>query len=236
MGEVNLMGITLEIPASAISCTLEKPLSRDAKVIIRPLALTDAPNIVEAIDESLTELKQFMPWAHYPQTIESQRIRIVTSIHDYWSGRDNVFGIFGATTNSFLGCSGLHRRTLNSRGLEIGYWIRSSIAGKGLTTAVTRSLIVYGFEYLGLNRIQCCHNAKNIGSARVNDKCNLKIEGTLKNFESQATDEMIQNGWLGSNEIVIRGLCPEDVPNLHWYDEVRSRITVFDWLGQSAVS
>lgn len=236
MGEARLVNISLETPASGISCLLDKPINSNSKIIIRPLALTDAPKIVEAVNESLTELKQFMPWSHFPQSIESQRTRIVACIHDYWNGKDYPFGIFGATTNSFIGCAGLHRRTLNTRGLEIGYWIRSSMAGKGLATAVTKSLIVYGFEYLGLNRIQCAHNSNNVGSARVNDKCNFRIEGKLRNFESLPTEEMIQNGWLGSNEIVIRGICPEDVPNLDWYKDANARITVFDWLGQSAES
>ncbi len=228
-----MVHISLETPASKIICLLDRPISHDSEVIIRPLVLTDAPKIVDAIDESLQELKQFMPWSHFPQSIESQRLRIISSIHDYWSGKDYVFGIIGGSSNSFLGCIGLHRRTLNTQGLEIGYWIRSSIAGKGLATAATRSLIVYGFELLGLNRIQCCHNSYNVGSARVNDKCNFKIEGTLKNFESLPTEEMIKNGWLGSNEIIIRGLCPDDVPSLDWYKNARSRISVFDWLGQA---
>jgi RimJ/RimL family protein N-acetyltransferase len=130
-----LVHISLETPASKIICLLDRPISHDSEVIIRPLALTDAPKIVDAVNESLQELKQFMPWSHFPQSIESQRSRIISSIHDYWSGKDYGFGIIGRSSNSFLGCIGLHRRTLNTQGLEIGYWIRSSIAGKGLASA-----------------------------------------------------------------------------------------------------
>jgi RimJ/RimL family protein N-acetyltransferase len=132
-----------------------------------------------------------------------------------------------------MGGTGLHQRTLNTHGLEIGYWIRSSLAGQGLATAVTRALIVYGFEYLGLTRIQCAHDSNNLGSARVNDKCGFEIEGKFKNYETLPTEDMIRNGWLGSKEIVVRGLCPEDVPNLPWYQEVKRRLVVYDWLGQA---
>ena len=164
--------------------SLEKSLKGDDTIILRPLALTDAPNIVEAINESLIELRRFMSWAHFPQTVESQRARIITAIYDYWSGKDYALGVFGNTTNRFLGGTGFHRRTLNSLGLEVGYWMRSSMAGQGLATAVTRSLIVYGFEYLGLKRVQCGYNSSNEASSRVNDKCGFKIEGIFRNFES----------------------------------------------------
>lgn len=228
--------ISLELPASAISCQLEKPLGGESEIILRPLALTDAPKIAAAIQESLAELKQFMPWSHYPQTVDSQRTRIIGVIHDYWRGKDYGLGIFGAHSNAFMGGTGLHQRTLNTRGFEIGYWIRSSLAGQGLATLVTRALIVYGFEYLGLTRIQCAHNANNLRSARVNDKCGFKIEGKFKNYETVPTEEMIRNGWRGSHETVVRGLCPEDVPPLGWYQEVKGRLTVFDWLGQASSS
>ncbi len=164
--------------------SLEKSLKGDDTIILRPLALTDAPNIVEAINESLIELRRFMSWAHFPQTVESQLARIVTAKYDYWSGKEYVLGIFGNTTNRLLGSTGLHRRTLNTHGLEIGYLMRSSMAGEGRATAVTRSLIVYGFEYLGLKRVQCGYNSSNEASSRVNDKCGFKIEGIFRNFES----------------------------------------------------
>jgi hypothetical protein len=87
--------ISLELPASAISCELERPLIGETRIILRPLALTDAPKIVEAIAESLPQLRQFMPWSHYPQTVDSQRTRIIGLIHNYWSGKDFGLGVLG---------------------------------------------------------------------------------------------------------------------------------------------
>jgi RimJ/RimL family protein N-acetyltransferase len=225
--------VSLEWPASAIHLELDLPMANEKRVIIRPLRLMDVPPVVEAIGESLSELRKFMPWSYFPQTIESQRKRIVELIHSYWTGKEYSFGIFSGSTGSFLGCIGLHHRTLNSRGLEIRYWIRSSACGQGLATTVTRSLIVYGFHYLGLSRVQCGYNSNNLASARINDKCNFKIEGTLKNFEMPATEAMRQNGWIGSEEFVMRGLCPEDIHTLDWYAETLKSLTVMDWLGNA---
>ena len=143
--------------------------------------------------------------------------------------------MFGEKSNKFLGGCGFHPRTLNLFGLEIGYWIRTSAANKGLATRVTQCLIVYGFEYLKLSRIQCGHNSNNVASARVNEKCGLKIEGRFKNFETMPTELMKKNGWAGSAENIVRGLYPEDVPQLDWYGKVQKSMIVYDWLGRPNV-
>ena len=187
------------------------------------------------IDESLAELRQFMPWAHKPQTVEGQRQRIAGALNQYWRGEDFTLGIFGASSGRFLGGTGLHARSLNSRGLEVGYWIRTAFAGQGIATAVTQALIVYGFDYLRLTRLQCGHDTNNHASARVNDKCGFKIEGTLRKFETASTQEMKANGALASGDIVLRALCQEDLADLRWYEGATKRLTATDWLGAAVL-
>lgn len=224
--------ISLDLPASAIMHPLSPALDGDEGLIIRPLALTDAPHISAAISASLPDLRRFMPWAHSPQTADVQRRRIASSIHAYWLARDYALGIFGSRSGRFPGGTGLHcQRTLNPLGLEIGYWIHSANAGKGLATLATRCLIAYGFAYLRLARIQCAHDAKNTASARVGEKCGFRVEGRLRRFDREPTEEMRSNGWQGTGEIVLRGLCPEDIPDLPWYEEALNSLTVLDWLG-----
>jgi hypothetical protein len=92
-------------------------------------------------------------------------------------------------------------------------------------------LIVYGFNYLGLNRVQCVHDTKNEASAGINDKCGFKLEGTLRDFAPPPAGVTNGAGWQGSGDIVFRGLSPADIPDLKWYSDVSRRLKVFDWLG-----
>jgi ribosomal-protein-serine acetyltransferase len=196
----------------------------------------DAELYAKAVDESLPELKAFMPWAHFPQTSDAQFARLVEAQHAYWSGREFLFGIFAEPKHVLVGCIGLHPRLLNSKGLEIGYWVHSGFAGRGIMTTAVRAMIVYGFDYLGLNRIQCGYNSQNHASARINDKCGFKTEATLRHFESVPTEAMRAQGYLGSSDMVMRGLLPDDLPSLSWYEEVRQKLLVLDWQGQSLPS
>lgn len=227
--------ISLDTPASKIELLLKKPFSGSNHIIMRPLELHDAPEIVFAVEESLNELKKYMPWAHFPQTIDGQRKRIIENHHKYWAGKDFGFGIFASDGKKFLGGCGLHPRTLNLLGLEIGYWIRTSFAGQGLCTEITKALTVYCFSYLGLSRLQCGFDVRNIGSERVIAKCGFKTEGILRDFcplpaalADNATD------WDGSGDVVMTSLLRGDVKDLEWYGDTFSRLKVFDWLSREA--
>jgi RimJ/RimL family protein N-acetyltransferase len=171
-----------------------------------------------------------MPWAHFPQTVDGQRKRIVDNYHKYWAGQDFGFGIFAPDNKKFLGGCGLHPRSLNQQCLEIGYWVRSSVAGQGLCTEVTKALTVYCFSYMGLSRVQCGFDVKNLASQRVNQKCGFKTEGFLREF-CPLPNALKANavGWDGSGDITITSLLRQDLPNLSWYNDTLGRLKVYDW-------
>jgi RimJ/RimL family protein N-acetyltransferase len=221
--------VSLELPASKLT------LRQGAlALVLRPHVLADAPAVVEAVQESLPQLRQFMPWAHREQTLETQLERLKACQADYWRGGDQVLGVFDAGSGDFLGSVGLHRRTLNPRGLELGYWTRTRAAGRGVATLASRMLIAYCFEYLGCERVQCGFNEANARSRRVFEKCGFVLEGTLRNFEPTPTLEQRRNGLQLAARCLLGGLVPEDVPGLPWFEEVARALEVDDWRGARA--
>jgi len=65
---------------------------------------------------------------------------------------------------------------------EIEYCIGVEFQGKGYATEATRAVIEYGFQKMGLNKVQICHNARNPRSKRVIEKCGFTHEGTLRDY------------------------------------------------------
>lgn len=65
-----------------------------------------------------------------------------------------------------------------SRLAELGYWIGVPYWNKGYTTEAARALLEYGFNTLGLNRIQARHMTNNPASGRVMQKLGMTYEGT----------------------------------------------------------
>ncbi|MEB3268689.1 MAG: GNAT family N-acetyltransferase [Leptolyngbya sp.] len=60
---------------------------------------------------------------------------------------------------------------------ELGYWIGRPFWGQGYCTEAARAVIAYGFDTLGLNRIQATHFADNPASGRVMEKIGMTYEG-----------------------------------------------------------
>lgn len=205
---------------------------RGARLVLRPLATTDVREVLAALDESRAELRRFMPFAHLPQSLEGQLERIQASLSAAAEGRDFSLGLFDAATNRFLVACGLHARVpLNPTGLEIGYWTRTSEAGRGLATLATRALIVYAFEGLGSDRVQISHSVENTASGKVIANCGFHQEGLLRNLLPAPTPEQVSSGLVANRLYAQYALFPEDRSTLAWYAPLRDRIRVVNQLG-----
>lgn len=68
------------------------------------------------------------------------------------------------------------------RGAHIGYWIDRNHANKGLTTDAVITLTRFGFEVLGLHRIEINVRPENDASCRVAEKAGYVFEGDRPNF------------------------------------------------------
>lgn len=69
----------------------------------------------------------------------------------------------------------VHRNTA-----EIGYWLGAAYWGRGLATEAVVAMTRYGFEELGLMRIQAGVFDWNGASARVLEKAGYTLEGRMR--------------------------------------------------------
>jgi ribosomal-protein-alanine N-acetyltransferase len=84
----------------------------------------------------------------------------------------------------------------------VGYWVDAEHAGQGYVPEGVAIILRYGFEELGLHRIEAAIVPRNIASRRVMDKLGLREEGLAERF------------------LQIRGV---------WEDHVRYAITSEEW-------
>lgn len=199
---------------------------------LQPLSCSHAREMIALLGTSMPELRRYMNWAHFPQTLDSQYERLGRVQSDYWSGKDYGMGIFDARTGRLLGSTGMHRRMLNPHGYEIGYWVATPHAGKGIATTATRMQIVLLFEHFASERVQISTNERNIGSQRVIEKCGFHFETSLKNFVlAKPSPEMIAQGWDCTPVERLYALTPEDRSGLDWYDVVKKGLRIWNFEG-----
>jgi len=218
--------------------TPERPpaLIRDPEgpLELRPPRVQDAPALVEAIRESLPELKGFMPWAHWEEnnTVAAQYTRLADQSAAYWKGKDYLYHLFEPGEERLLGSVGLHRRALNARAVEVGYWGRTSAAGRGLCTRAVQALLVVAFERFGFKRVQCGFDLANEASARVNAKVGFRVEGDLRDYGPAGTAAMRADGWRAEEVNRMTSISPDEARAQPWFAPTLARVELLDWLGQ----
>ena len=201
----------------------------DRQLILRRSSVEDASGIAAAIAMSLPELWAHMPWAHFPEgcTAESQQGRL-RALDEAWAqNREFSFTIFLPCEGGLelVGCLGLHPRSNHNRGFEIGYWIRSDMAGRGLCTLAVKMVTLAAFEVMKLDRLQVGCDKVNMASQRVIEKVGFPYEGLLRNMVyGRAPERVLAKGWRSSGDMRSYGLIPEDLAALPWAEPLRRHL------------
>jgi RimJ/RimL family protein N-acetyltransferase len=152
----------------------------DESILIRTYRDSDAVLLYESVRESIPEVSKWLPWCHDNYSIEESRefvsARKLASQGDEWYS----FAIFDTAGEKFLGGVGINFINRVHQMANLGYWVRTSASGRGVATGATRLAARFGFEQLGLHRIEIVAAVDNVASQRVAEKAGAKREGILR--------------------------------------------------------
>ena len=169
----------------------------------------DAQEIVDAVLESLPELRPWMPWAKEPPTLEAQIARLRHMMAQWITREELVLHAYLKGTSTLVLSSGLHRIDWLSGKFETGYWVRTKFMGQGFVTEAVHGVTAFAFKHLHANRVEIRCDAQNIRSAAVAKRCGFLLEGILRH------DTVDVNGELRST-MVFSKLTPTE---FNYYDE-----------------
>ena len=153
----------------------------EGPILIRTLRKEDVSPLYEAARESVAEVSPWLPWCHENYSIEETREFIASRELASQNGEWYSFGIFEKDGGRFLGGVGINFINRVHQMANLGYWVRTSAAGRGIATKATRAVARFAFEQIGLNRIEIVAAVGNIPSQRVAEKAGAVREGVLRN-------------------------------------------------------
>ena len=153
----------------------------DGVVRVRPFEPGDVEPMFEAARESIAEVFPWLPWCHPEYSRENSAGWVGTRAAAWESGEEYSFVIEDAATGRFLGGTGLNQIHRVARLANLGYWVRTSAAGRGAATRATRLVARFGLERLALARIEILAAVDNRASQRVAEKAGAVREGVLRN-------------------------------------------------------
>ncbi len=187
----------------------QKPISthslpelRSARLVLRPLRLSDVDLVYLAIDRSRDEFERWFTWAH-DTTRASVRQSVQEAHLSMVAGTEWHFGIFARNPvdngdggvlrigdQEFCGRIGLSEIDQVTRSAELGYWLDTAHHGHGLMTEAVRLLLSLVLSQAHHLRLNAYTDVDNVASQRVLMKCGFRKVGNVVNAVNHP-----QRGW-----------------------------------------
>ena len=174
-----LHALLLEIPEKV----------KTARLTLEATRMPRHAAIHAAVAESYDELKRWMPWASEPQKSEESQAHCA-AMTAKWHAREELDFCFVRDDGVLVGKGGLHTIDWSIPKFEIGYWIRSSCAGRGYATEAAQGLSDMARAALGAMRLEIRPDARNHASRRVAEKCGFELEGVLRRSRRDNAGEL----------------------------------------------
>ncbi len=162
----------------------------DDRLLLRLPAEEDVEAVTRACQDA--ELQRWIP---VPVPYErAHAVEFVASRPERWAAADGemTFAITGRDDGMLLGMVGLHAHDATMR--EIGFWTAPWARGRGVMTDAARLVCRFGFDVLGLQRIEWWAGVGNHGSWRVAEKLGFQREGTCRSRLLHRGDRV--DGWV----------------------------------------
>jgi ribosomal-protein-alanine N-acetyltransferase len=151
------------------------PVLHSPRLVLREILPTDADTILKIRgDIRVTRLNSGKPI----ETVDEARDLIEKGQLAFEDKRRIDWGIASkAKPEKLIGRCGFNYWLRQDRRASIGYDLGYAYWGKGIMTEAVTAMVRFGFEQMGLNRIEADTDAENIGSMRVLEKVGFKREG-----------------------------------------------------------
>jgi len=147
------------------------------RFIIRPYREDDVDAVYAAADQSREHVGRWMGWMKPGYCIDDTRKWIEESIAHWRQGDSYEHLIIDTEDGQVAGACGLNHINRKELVCNLGYWVRASKRGLGAARQATLQLRDFGFETVGLNRIEIVVADGNQPSRRVAESVGAVYEG-----------------------------------------------------------
>ena len=155
-------------------------LIKGNKIGIRTFRKEDVVPFYAAAAESIEHMHEFMPWCHPNYSIEESEAW-VTSRGEAWESADEYsFIIYSMENDELLGGVAINQINPAHKIGNIGYWVRKNALNKSMATEAISLVAAFGFETLGLNRLEIVTLPNNGASRKVAENAGAKYEGIMQ--------------------------------------------------------
>ena len=143
-------------------------LTIDSNLTLELTAALHAEGLFEAVDKNREHLLPFLHWVGNMKSVSDFQSYVKNCEQLYEEKKEVSFVII--SDEKLIGRTGLHYINHQNKNAAIGYWLTKDAEGKSIVTMSCKKLINYGFQELGLHRIEIRASVNNLRSQSIPQK------------------------------------------------------------------
>jgi len=162
-----------------------------ARLDLRPLVPADADAVFAMRSDPVVQRYGSHPAWTDPQLAVAYIERNIAAMA---SGEHAQFAIARREDDAVVGTCALFHLDATCRRAEVGYVLLASEWGKGYANEGVAAMLGWGFEQLGLNRVEADIDPRNVASARALERLGFTREGHLRErwiVDGEISDSLI---------------------------------------------
>lgn len=157
------------------------PLRTARGLELRPVEPGDGRILFQLTAANRGNLRLWLPWVDGIQGPADTARFIEISRRSFAEGTGLVLAV--RLQGRVIGVVDFHHLDSINRKASIGYWLGERWRGNGLMSEAVACLVKYGFQALGLNRIEIRVAPENERSRRIPERLGFREEGHLRQAE-----------------------------------------------------
>lgn len=144
------------------------------RLLLRPLCVSDAEDMYDYARRS--DVTEYLLWSAHPD-VTYTRDYLSYIEERYTAGRFYDWAVVDKKSGRMIGTCGFTAIDAPNDAGEIGYVLHPDYHGKGVATEAATRVLRFGFEELGLHRIEAKFMMGNDASLHVMEKLGMHFEG-----------------------------------------------------------
>ena len=159
--------------------TTEFPIIKTKRLLLRQFVESD----LESVFKGLSHPDIIKYYGVSYQTLEDTK-KQMTFFADLEKNETGIWwAVCSADNKTFYGAGGLNSLSKEHKKAEIGFWLISEFWGDGIMKEAMLLICNYGFNSLGLHRIEGLVETENKNCKKAMAKLDFQHEGTMKDCE-----------------------------------------------------
>lgn len=155
------------------------PILKTERLLLRQFVETDLENVFKGL--SHPDIIQYYGVSYQTLEATKEQMKFFADLEKNETGL--WWAICSSDNKTFYGAGGLNSLNKEHKKAEIGFWLITDFWGKGIMQEAMPIICNYGFENMGLHRIEGFVESDNLNCKKAMSKLDFQYEGTIRDCE-----------------------------------------------------